>query len=271
MSDPVFAAHGVAFRYPHGDRNAVDGVDLRVREGEIVALLGPNGSGKSTLLRLLLGALRPDAGSVTLWSRPLHDWRREDIARRIGVVAQLEELAFPLTAREMVAMGRYPHLGAWRREGEADRAAITRAMHRCGIAGLAGRSVLELSGGERQRVRVARALAQEPRALLLDEPTASLDIAHEMSLFELLAELRGDGVTVVVVTHNLNVASRYADRLVLLHRGRTAAAGTPMDVLTRATVEDVYEWPVTIRTEEGAPQVVPQRASPAHPMERRRT
>ncbi|HEX6134318.1 MAG TPA: heme ABC transporter ATP-binding protein [Longimicrobiales bacterium] len=267
----VFAAEGVTFRYAHGDRNAVDGVDLHVHESEIVALLGPNGSGKSTLLRLLVGALRPDSGAVALWSRPLREWKREAVARRVGVVAQLEELAFPLTTREMVAMGRYPHLGAWRREGAADAAAIDRAMQRCGISELARRSVLELSGGERQRVRVARALAQEPRALLLDEPTASLDIAHEMSLFELLAELRADGVTVVVVTHNINVAARYADRLVLLHRGRTAATGTPADVLTRATVEEVYDWPVMIRTEDGAPQIIPRRASGAHQGERRRT
>ncbi|HEX2168198.1 MAG TPA: ABC transporter ATP-binding protein [Longimicrobiales bacterium] len=263
MSDAaVLRARGLTFRYPHGDRDAVAAVDLDVAPGEMLALLGPNGSGKSTLLRLLLGALGPDAGDVSLFGRALGEWRREDVAREVGVVTQAEEMAFPLTVRELVAMGRYPHLGAWRREGSADRAAIARALDRCGLTGLVNRSVLELSGGERQRARVARALAQEPRTLLLDEPTASLDIAHEMSLFELLAELRNDGVTIVIVTHNLNIAARYADRLVLLDHGRVAAAGVPDRVLTREIIEAVYHWPVTIGREDGAPQVVPQRRGP---------
>ena len=256
----VVRAQGLTFRYPRGEVDAVAGVDLDVAQGELVALLGPNGSGKSTLLRLLLGSLRPDAGAIELMGRPLADWPRRDIARAVGVVTQSEEMAFPLTVRELVSMGRYPHLGAWRTEGAVDRAAVARALDRCGLTSLAARPVQELSGGERQRARVARALAQEPRTLLLDEPTASLDIAHEMSLFDLLAELRTDGVTVVIVTHNLNIAARYADRLVLLDQGRVAAAGVPADVLTRDIVERVYHWPVAIRHEDNAPQVVPQRA-----------
>lgn len=255
----VFEANGVTFRYAHGTRDAVADVDLIVTQGEIVAMLGPNGSGKSTLLRLLLGALEPDGGRVRLFDRDVQGWPREEIAREVGVVTQAEEVAFPLTVRELVAMGRYPHLGPWRREGPLDHAAIERALDRCGLADLTQRSVLELSGGERQRARVARALAQEPRTLLLDEPTASLDIAHEMSLFELLTELRADGVTVVIVTHNLNVAARYADRLVLLDTGRVAAAGAPGQVLTRDIIESVYRWPVGIRREDGMPQIVPQR------------
>lgn len=261
---PVISTAGLSFRYPHATADAVNRLDLRVSEGELVALLGPNGSGKSTLLRLLLGALRPAEGSVRLFGRAVSEWPREEIARRIGVVTQAEELVFPMTVRDLVAMGRYPHLGAWRREGNSDRAAIARALERCGMSGLAERSVLELSGGERQRARVARALAQEPRTLLLDEPTASLDIAHEMSHFELLDELRTDGVTIVIVTHNINIAARYADRLVLLDSGRVAAAGTPADVLTRETVEAVYQWPVAIRLEDGAPQVAPLRRSSGH-------
>jgi iron complex transport system ATP-binding protein len=260
----VFTARGLSFRYPHAAANAVTGVDLDVATGEILALLGPNGSGKSTLLRLLLGALRPAEGTVLLSGRALDEWRREDIARAVGVVTQAEELAFPITVREMTAMGRYPYLGAWRREGAADREAIARALDRCRLTDLAARSVLELSGGERQRARVARALAQEPRTLLLDEPTASLDIAHEMSLFELLSELRRDGVTVVIVTHNINVAARYADRLVMLDRGRIAATGSPDHVLTRDTVQSVYHWPVDITRADNAPQVLPRRANPTH-------
>jgi iron complex transport system ATP-binding protein len=251
---------GVSFRYPQRTQPAVAEVDLRVRDGELVALLGPNGSGKSTLLRLLLGALRAETGAVQLYGRAIGDWAQDELARTVGVVTQAEELAFPLTVRELVAMARYPHLGAWRREGAADRAAIAHALERCELTELADRSMLELSGGERQRARVARALAQEPRMLLLDEPAASLDIAHEMALLELLAELQQCGVTIVMVTHNINIAARYADRLVLMDRGRVAAAGAPADVLTRAHIEAVYHWPVAIRMDDGIPQVTPLRA-----------
>jgi iron complex transport system ATP-binding protein len=263
VTDPVFETRGLAFRYPAAPRDAVAGIDLRVEDGEFAALLGPNGSGKSTLVRLLLGALRATSGDVHFRGRPLGEWRRDEIARRIGVVAQAEELAFPITVRELVAMGRYPHLGAWRREGSADRTAILDAMDRCGVADLGGRSVMELSGGERQRARLARALAQEPRVLVLDEPTAALDIAHEMSLFELLANLVDDGVTVVVVTHNINIAARYARRLVLLDGGRVVVEGPPSRVLERSTLETVYHWPVRIRLEDGAPQVVPEKRDAA--------
>jgi iron complex transport system ATP-binding protein len=257
VSDVVFTVSGVSFRYAPAAPDVVSGVDVRVQASEMLALIGPNGSGKSTLLRLLLGALEPRAGSIEFAGRPVRDWPRDELARRIGVVAQTEEFAFPLTVRELVAMGRYPYLGAWRREGAADRAAIDRALDRCDVAALAGRSVLELSGGERQRARLARALAQEPRTLVFDEPTASLDIAHEMSLFELASALRDGGVTIVVVTHNINIAARYADRLVLLHRGAVAATGTAEAVLTRSNIEAVYGWPVRIREEDGSPQVVP--------------
>jgi ABC-type cobalamin/Fe3+-siderophores transport system ATPase subunit len=262
---PAFDVRNVAFRYHGAVRDAVAGATLRVEHGEFVALLGPNGSGKSTLLRLLLGALRPAAGTVCYEGRDVHAWPRAQFAREVGVVSQGEEFAFALRVRELVAMGRYPHLGAWRSESAADQAAVERALQRCELTNLAQRSVLELSGGERQRARLARALAQEPRTLVLDEPTAALDIAHEMTLFEMLAARAADGMTVVVVTHNLNLAARYARRLVLLDGGRIVADGEPAAVLTRATIESVYHWPVAVLpyggggTDHGAPQVVPLR------------
>jgi iron complex transport system ATP-binding protein len=258
-----WSCRGVTFRYPEAGRPAVDGVTLEVPAGACTAVIGPNGSGKSTLLRLLLGTLTPAPGEVTLDGRAVAEWERAAIAREVGVVPQGEEAAFPMTVREMVAMGRYPHLGPWRRERDEDRRAIDQAMHRCDVLALAHRLVSTLSGGERQRARVARALAQEPAALALDEPTAALDVSHEMAIFELLRELGRGGTTVLLVTHNLNLAARYADRLVLLDRGRVAAAGAPAEVLTRETVERVYGWPVRIAPHEGpgpdqgAPQVVP--------------
>lgn len=261
---------GLSFSYPEAARPAVDGVTLEVPGGSFTAVLGPNGSGKSTLLRLLLGVERPAAGTVQFEGRPVDSWPRVELARRIGVVPQQEEMPFPLGVRELVAMGRYPHLGPWRREGAADRRAIVDAMARCDVGGLAQRPVSTLSGGERQRARVARALAQEPRALALDEPTIALDIHHEMAIFELLRELVAEGVTVLVVTHNLNLATRYADRIVLLHAGRVAGDGTPRNVVRRELLESVYSWPLQVAAhpgpgpDAGAPQVVPLRAVPMH-------
>jgi iron complex transport system ATP-binding protein len=259
----AWSCRGLVHRYPDAARPALDGVSIDVPEGSCTAVLGPNGSGKSTLLRVLLGTLRPSSGAALFRDRDVAAWPRVEMSREVGVVPQGEEAAFPMSAREAVAMGRYPYLGPWRREGEADRRAIEAAMRRCDVADLAHRALSTLSGGERQRVRVARALAQEPGALALDEPTAALDVAHEMAIFELLRDLGLAGTTVLLVTHNLNLAARYADRLVLLDRGRVAAQGAPVDVLTRETVEAVYGWPVRIERfagpgqDEGVPQVVP--------------
>src|SRR5690606_39150380 len=164
MSDAVrtatFETRALSFRYPGAPRSAVEGVEITVPAGSLYAILGPNGSGKSTLLKLLLGALAPTSGAVLYDGRPVRDWPRRDFARRVGVVAQGEEVVFPITVRELVAMGRYPHLGPWRREGEGDRRAIEEAMARCDVLDLADRPFTTLSGGERQRARIARALAQ---------------------------------------------------------------------------------------------------------------
>lgn len=262
-SQPACAAEGLSFRYPTAAHPAVHGVALRVQPGEITALLGPNGSGKSTLLRLVAGTLAPDAGTISVLGRPLGEWSRRELAREVAVVQQSEEIAFPISGRDLVALGRFPYLGNWRREGPADRAAIERAMRICDVEAFTERAIATLSGGERQRVRIARALAQEPSLLLLDEPTVALDIRHEMAIFELLRELAGTGVAVLIVTHNLNLAARYADRLLLLDSGRPVAAGAPPNVLTREVVERVYRWPVRITPhpgpgpDAGAPQITP--------------
>lgn len=267
----MFDAEGLVFRYPGGSRAALDSVDISIPRGTLYCIIGPNGSGKSTLLRVLLGLLRPDRGIARFDGRPLADWSRAELARRVGVVSQVEEIVFPIRVHEMVFMGRYAHLGAWRRPGVEDHAAVESAMTRCGVTRFAGRAVTALSGGERQRVRLARALAQSPDTFALDEPTASLDVAHEMTIFEMLARLgREDGATVVVVTHNLNLAARYADRLLLLERGRVVAEGPPHTVFERATLERVYGWPLRIVShpgpgpDTGAPQVVPLVPDAAH-------
>lgn len=260
MSDPVLVVDRATFRYPGAPRDALMDVSLTVRPGEFHAVIGPNGSGKTTLLRVALGLVRPTGGSASVSGRPAHDWPRQALARVVGVVPQREESAFPQRVRDAVLLGRYPHLSAWGRERPEDYAAVDTALAACDAAHLADRWLWTLSGGEQQRVRLARALAQEPRVLILDEPTASLDVRHEMELFERVRALAdGGGLGAVMITHHVNLAARFADRVLLLDEGREAARGGPAEVLTRATVERVFAWPVTITTFDGRPQMIPGR------------
>lgn len=259
---PLLEARSLVYRYPGADRPAVDGVSLRAEPGTVSTVLGPNGSGKSTLLRLLAGGARPRSGRVRFEDRPLAHWPRRALAARMAVVTQHEHVPFPVTARNLAAMGRYACLGPWRREGRQDREAVARAMERCGVAGLEERDFGSLSGGERQRVRIARALAQEPSVLLLDEPTAALDMRYETAVFRLLRELaRSDGVAVVAVTHHLNLAARFGDLHLLMESGAPAAQGDAAQVLTAANVSRVYRCPVTVASrafpEGPVPQVSP--------------
>jgi iron complex transport system ATP-binding protein len=256
----VLALRGATVRCG-GGAPLLDDVTVTVAPGECVALVGPNGAGKTTALRALLGLAPLAAGTAAILGRPTAGWDRDALARSVGVVGQREEPAFPITVREAVSMGRYAHIGPWRAMRPVDRAAVDEAMARADVARLAGRWVETLSGGEWQRVRLARALAQEPRALVLDEPTASLDLRHEMELFELVADLvRSDGLAALVVTHHLNIAVRFADRLVLLVAGRVEATGAPAGVLHADRLSALYGWPVAVSTlPDGAPQIHPER------------
>ena len=245
--------------YPNAPKPALDSVSMTVPRGSFYAVLGPNGSGKSTLLRALLGMVPHAAGQAHVFGRPVSDWDRRALAREAGVVTQSESLAFPITVRELVAMGRYPYLGALQSETPTDREAISKAMRMCDIENLAERFLSTLSGGEVQRTRVARALAQEPNVLLLDEPTASLDVRHEMEILELLRASADRGMTVFLITHHLDLAARFADRLLLLDRGRVAAEGEPREVLQEETLQRVYEWPISVGDDPatGLPRVTP--------------
>lgn len=257
----MLSARGLVVRYPGSMRAALDDVSLDVGPGELVAVAGPNGSGKTTLLRAMLGLVPASAGDAAVAGRTVAAWRRDELARVVGVVTQREDTVFPLRVSETVMLGRYARLGPFAAAGAADREAVSRALERCDVTHLAGRRIDELSGGEWQRVRVARALAQEPLALVLDEPTASLDVRYEMQLFELIRTLASSGLAALVVTHQLNLAARFADRMLLLQDGRAAAAGVPNSVLTQETVSAVFRWPVAVTTWcESAPQVIPLRA-----------
>ena len=242
-----FVLEAVTARYPGASEPALREVSLRVPEGRHTAVLGPNGAGKSTLLRVLLGLVRPESGRVLLDGRPTGSMRRREMARRAALVSAGEEFAFPLTVRELVALGRTPHVAAWAGLDGRDRAVVEAALRDLDLEGLADRSVARLSAGEMQRVRLARALAQETSILLLDEPTAHLDLAHEVEIFERVSQLtKAQSLTVVNVTHNMNLASRYADRVLLLSAGRLTAEGTPSEVLDGARIERTFGCPVRV-------------------------
>jgi iron complex transport system ATP-binding protein len=253
------AARDLVVRYGRG-RLALDGVSCAVSGGELLAVVGPNGSGKTTLVRVLSGLLPPERGEVLVEGKPLSRWRRAELAGRLAVVPQGETVTFPLRVDETVMLGRYAGLGPLAAPGAADHSAVAEALARCDVADLAGRTIDTLSGGEWQRVRLARALAQEPRVLVLDEPTTSLDIRHEMELFELVRRLVTGGLAGLVITHHINLAARYADRIMLLSGGRVAGEGRPAEVLREDTLRAVFDWPLAVTTWcDGSPQVVPLR------------
>lgn len=253
-------ARGVTVRYGGARGPALEQVDCAVEPEGFVAIVGPNGSGKTSLTRALLGRLPLVEGEVTLDGRGIDQWDRRALAREIGVVTQREDTPFPIRVREAVMMGRYPRLGALRAPALSDLAVVERSLARCDVADLADRPVETLSGGEWQRVRVARALAQEPRLLVLDEPSAALDLRHEMELFELIERLVRDGLGALVVSHHLNVAARFADRVVLLSGGRVAAAGAPDEVFRTELLAPVFGWPISVGAgPDGRPQVTPLR------------
>jgi iron complex transport system ATP-binding protein len=260
VPDSLLDAVDVSFAYDPRARMVLDGVSLAVARGEIVGLLGPNGSGKTTMLRLLSGTLTPTRGAVRLATTPMGSLSRRELARRIAVVPQETHSAFDFSALEIVMMGRYPHLGAFELEGADDLAIARDALGATGTGALESRQFTTLSGGEKQRVVIASALAQAAEILLLDEPTASLDLGFQLDIASLLAKLNRDrAVTMVVSTHDLNLAASLCTTLVLLRDGRVIAAGATREVLTREHVRALYgvEADVAVHPRAGHLTVVP--------------
>jgi len=258
MSGTALAFEGVAFAY--GRTPVLEGIDLAVPAGSITGLLGPNGTGKTTLVRLASAALRPKAGRISVFGDDLASLPTRERARRVAVVPQETHPVFDFSVEEIVRMGRAPHLGLFGIESPSDRRLAGEAMERCEVGHVASRSFRALSGGERQRVMLARALAQQARLLLLDEPTAFLDLKHRLAVYALLALLHRDtGLTVVVVSHDINLAARHCDRLVMLRCGSVFADGTPAEVLRPETIRSVYDVEVEIRSDpsSGRPFVIP--------------
>jgi iron complex transport system ATP-binding protein len=221
-----------------GRRRVVQDVDLDLDAGRVLGLVGPNGSGKSTLLRALLGLTSLAAGEVRVEGRPLTSYRPRELARVVAAVLQDETGDFDLDARDVVAMGRGCHKRLLQRDDGRDHEVVEASLAALGVAHLADRRIASMSGGERQRVLVARALAQEPRILVMDEPTNHLDVRHQ---FEVLALTRQRGLTAVVALHDLNLAAHYCDDLLVLQEGRVVRHGPPADVLEQALLRDVYD------------------------------
>ena len=254
----VCAAESVTIE--RGRHLLLDEVSLEVHAGEVVSLIGPNGAGKSTLLRLLSGDMDPDSGSVVFGGRPLREWSLIDLSRRRSVLLQENQLLFPFTVHQVVEMGRAP----WRRTDreDEDNAAISDAIEAADIAHLGARRVPSLSGGERARTAFARVMAGRTGMLMLDEPTAALDLGHQEAVLGLARERAAAGDAVLVVLHDLNLAAAYSDRIALLREGRIIACGEPAEVLKAETLSEVYHTPVEVihHPETGHRIVLPRRA-----------
>ncbi len=246
----TIGARGVGYEIE--GKSLLRGVSLSAGQGELVGLIGPNGAGKSTLLRAISGTLGHTDGVVRLEGANIETLSSREVATRLALVPQIAPYTHGFTAVELVLMGRYPHLGRFQIEGSGDQHIARDAMRVTETERFAERTLDTLSGGERQRVFVSRALAQQPRILLLDEPTSNLDVLHQLKVLDLVRELVDDGLTAIAAIHDLNLAARYCDRLVLLCQGRVLAEGTPGQVLTPDTIESafgvksaVYRDPIT--------------------------
>ncbi len=257
MTPPIdhLSLRGVSVRYD--DTIAVSGVNLDLVSGQLVGLIGPNGAGKTSLLRTCAGLVAPSAGEVMLGGKSLAAWSRMERARALGYLAQDRAVQWPLSVARVVALGRLPHLGPWDEIAAADAEIIAQALVAADVALLADRPVTNLSGGELTRVLIARVLAGTPKVLLADEPISGLDPAHRLQVLEIFRKLARDGRTVVVVLHDLTLAARFCDRLVLMDRGAIVADGTPREVLTHETMSRYYGVSANITSQSGELMVVP--------------
>lgn len=256
---PSTAAAVAGLRVRLGGKDVLRGLDLDVRAGEVLSLVGPNGAGKSTLLAALSGDLEAAAGEVALWDRPVDDWSALEAARRRAVLPQSHLVSFPFSVREVVAMGRVPWAGTER--SDEDERRIAAALALAEAVQFAARPFTSLSGGEQARVMLARVIAQDAGLVLLDEPTAALDLRHQELVGRLCRTLAAEGRAVVIVLHDLDLAAAYADRCALLSEGRLAACGEPVEVFTAERLSEVYRQPVKVEldADTGVPRVTPLR------------
>lgn len=257
MKEPVkieLQCSNLGFDYLTGRslcEQTIQEISLSFARGQFVGLIGPNGSGKSTLLNLLMGLLEPDEGHVFLNEQSLNGYKRRDIAQRIALVPQDVSIGYAFSVREIVAMGRNPHLGRFQPERERDVELIQQALQKTDLLSMADRRVDQLSGGERQRVFIARTLAQETPILLMDEPTTSLDLCHQLELLTLVKGLVQENHLVITAIHDLGLAARFCDRLIMLSQGRVVADGTPEEVLTTDNLRRYFSIEARIESDCG--------------------
>ena len=253
----VLSAENISFSYSR--KPVLNGVSFAIGEAERVAVIGPNGSGKTTLLKIINGTLCPDSGKMFVDGRETVRWSRKAIARRVAIVPQETAVTFPFYAEEIVLMGRFPHLSNYRFEDKKDYQIVRAAMDRTDTRAFAARRFDELSAGERQRVLIARALAQEPDVLLLDESTVFLDLKHQARFLSLLKQLNTvRKLTVIFVTHDINLAAQNADKIILLDCGKIYAIGNPADVITAANIKEVYDVDIVVdrNPHDGSPRSI---------------
>jgi iron complex transport system ATP-binding protein len=254
--DSIIKVRDLSFAYT--DELVLEGVTFEVLPGEFLSVIGPNGSGKTTLLKLLYGYLSPLGGDIYLGDTPIKKITRKDLAKRIAVVSQMPRFHFELTAFEFVLMGRSPHMGLLAFEGKQDFEVASEAMTLTDVIDFKERNIFSLSGGELQRVLIARALAQKPQVMLLDEPTSYLDIKHQINICQLLKRMNKDkGITIVAVFHDINLASYFSDRVMVMKEGRIHGVGPPEEVITKETLDFVYDCPVFVdeNPQTGRPRV----------------
>jgi iron complex transport system ATP-binding protein len=235
------AIHVKNLNYYYGDFPALKNLTFSVTKGDFFIIIGPNGSGKTTLMKIIAGILKIQKGRLEILDCPIENYARKTLAQTIAFVPQLTQLDFPFSVKEVVLMGRSPYLGMLGLEQEKDLIIAKQALTFTDVGHLAHRKLDQLSGGEQQRVFIAKAICQEPEIILLDEPTSSLDLAHQIRLMDLMEKLKNEkGITVVMVSHDVNLAAMYGDRLLLLNKGEIVELGNPNEVLTFQTLEQVY-------------------------------
>jgi iron complex transport system ATP-binding protein len=256
MSSSVLSFHQVCFGYNRRIPPVLDAVDLSLKESRITAILGPNGAGKTTLLYLALGWLKPWAGGIRLSGKPFESFSRRALGQQIALIPQSEHIPFEYTVLEYILLGRAPYLPPLGMPSRADEKIAYEALEKVGIANLFDHSVLEISGGERQLVLAARALAQEPRLLLLDEPTSHLDLSNKYRLIQILRGLQGLGTTILMTTHEPDIALAVSDEAILMEKGSVFISGPTAEVATGGNLSRIYRVPVKIVSVEGKKQVV---------------
>ncbi|MFZ2960634.1 MAG: ABC transporter ATP-binding protein [Candidatus Ozemobacteraceae bacterium] len=256
MNAPILSFQQLTFAYPTNTEPTLSKFSLDIAEGSITAILGPNGAGKTTLLSLALGVFKPAAGEVRLSGTRLREYSKNEVAKNIGLVAQTETAAFDFSLLEFALLGRAPHLGPLEMPGESDADIAKQALARVGFVDDIHRSVRQLSGGEFQLATIARVLVQEPRILLLDEPMSHLDLRNKKRLVDLLSELAREGFTVLLTTHDPDIAAILADTIVLMRNGQVLASGKTDQMFTSRLLSEVYDLPISVENLRGRKAII---------------